>query len=126
MAADSRRGDEDLQRGGPGELTVLAAQAPEVDLDTDLEEQEHHAHVREQLELLPVGHEAGRERRHGDTERQVADDGGKPEASGEPAGRDGGQQQRAELEDGGGGLHVPDGSERWFVSGQRVIPQVPT
>ena len=94
---------------------MLAAQAPEVDLDTDLEEQEHHADVCEQLELLPVGDEAGRERRHGDTERQVADDGGKPEPTGEPTGRDRSQQQRAELEDRGCRLHGSDASGRGAV-----------
>ena len=50
-----------VMRTGQAQLTMLATQAPQVDLDADLEEQEHDAHVREQREVLPIGHEAGRD-----------------------------------------------------------------
>ena len=74
-------------------------ESPEVDLDADLEQQQHHADVGEQLELLAVGDVAGREGRDGEAESEVADNRRQPETPRQPAGGDGRNEERAELED---------------------------
>ena len=56
------------------ELAVLAAEPGDVDLDADLEQQQHDADVGEQHELVVVGDVARRERRHRQPHDEVADD----------------------------------------------------
>ena len=72
----------------------------QVDLDPDLEQQQDDADVGEQLELVVIGDVAGRERREAEPDREVPDDRREMQATGQPAGRDGGEQDEADLEDG--------------------------
>ena len=79
---------------------MVAAQPCQVDLDADLEQEEHDPDVGEQLELLVVGHVAGRERREAEPDGQVADDRREMQPARDPARGDRGKQDEADLEDG--------------------------
>ena len=81
---------------------MVASQPGEVHLDPDLEQEQDHADVGQQLELLVVGHVARREWREPQADRQVADDRGEMEPSRQPAGGDRREQDEADLEDGRG------------------------
>ena len=92
------RRDPDLQRRRPQEPAVLAPHVPEVDLDADLEQEQHDPDVGQELDLVAVGDVAGRERRHGEPGREVADDGREPELARDPAERRGEQQREPDVE----------------------------
>ena len=95
---------------------MVAAQPCQVDLDADLEQEEHDPDVGEQLELLVVGHVAGRERREAEPDGQVADDRREMEPARDPARGDRGEQDQADLEDGRRlGVHLG------MVPGVRVV-----
>ncbi len=93
----------DLQRRRHEEAALLPSDPREIHLDADLEQQQHHADVGQQLDLLAVRDVARRERRHGHAQREVADDGGQADTPGDPAERRGRKQDEAELEDRTGG-----------------------
>ena len=97
-----RRRQQRLGRCGPQQRTVVSTQPLEIHLDPDLEQEEDDAHVGEQFELLAIGHIARRERRHAEPDQQVPDDRRQPEPARQPAAGRGGQQDRADLEDGSG------------------------
>ena len=106
--ADGGR-DQDLQRARRRRRPRCSRRMrAEIHLDPDLEEQEHDADVGEELDLLPVGDIARRERRHRDAEQQVADDGGQTDPPGDPAEARGAEQDEADLEDRRRGLHRGD------------------
>ena len=80
-AGDDRGGD-DLERRGCQQRAVFASQPAHVQLDADLEEQQHHADIGQQLHLLAVGLAVLRQQLEGDqADHQVADHGGQPEAT---------------------------------------------
>ena len=79
---------------------MVASQLGQVDLDADLEQEQHDPDVGQQLELLAVRDVARRERREAQPDRQVADDRGEVQAARQPAGGDRGQEDEADLEDG--------------------------
>ena len=81
---------------------MVASQPGEVHLDADLEQEEDHADVGQQLELLVVGDVARGERREPQPDGQVADDRGEMQPSCQPAGGDRREQDEADLEDGRG------------------------
>ncbi len=109
-AGDDRR-EDDLDRRHQQDRAVVASQPGQVDLDADLEQQQHDTDVGQQLELLAVGDVARRERREAEPDRQVADDRGEVQPAREPAGGDRGQQDEADLEDGRRlGVHLGDGT----------------
>jgi uncharacterized pyridoxal phosphate-dependent enzyme len=106
-------GDDRLGRSREDEPAMLAPEMREVDFDPDLEEQQHHADVSQELELVPVGDVAGRERRDCETDDEIADDRGQAHPSGEPACRGCRQQECTELQDRNGcrhGARVPGGT----------------
>jgi hypothetical protein len=82
---------------------VLAPEAGEIDLDAHLEQQQHDAHISQQLELRAIGDVAGRERRHREPDGEIADDRGEPNPSCGPARGRREQEDDAELEDRAGG-----------------------
>ena len=92
--------DDDLGRPGQQHRAVVASQLGQVDLDADLEQEQHDPDVGQQLELLAVRDVARRERREAQPDRQVADDRGEVQAARQPAGGDRGQEDEADLEDG--------------------------
>ena len=73
--------DEDLDRRGDEQSALLAPDAANVDLDAHLEQEEYDAEIGQQLDLVPIGHVAGREWRYDDAQEQVADDRGQPDAA---------------------------------------------
>ena len=79
---------------------MVASQLGQVDLDADLEQEQHDPDVGQQLELLAVRDVARRERREAQPDREVADDRGEVQAAREPAGGDRGEEDEADLEDG--------------------------
>ena len=103
---DGRR-DPDLQRRRPQEPAVLAPHVPEVDLDADLEQEQDDPDVGQELDLVAVGDVAGRERRHGEPGREVADDGREPELARDPAERRREQQREPDVEQEVPGVHGP-------------------
>ena len=98
-AGDDRR-DDDLGGSRQQHRAVVASQLGQVDLDADLEQEQHDPDVGQQLELLAVRDVARRERREAQPDRQVADDRGEVQAARQPAGGDRGQEDEADLEDG--------------------------
>ena len=102
-----RRREPDLERRRPQEPAVFAAEAAEVDLDPHLEQEQHHADLGHQLDLVAVRLVAGRERRHGEAGREVPDDRREPELARHPPERGREQQREADVEDEVGRLHRP-------------------
>ena len=94
-----RRRDDRLERGDEEQLSVLAPESGDVDLDADLEQEQHDAEVGEQLKLLVVGDVAGRERRHEHADREVAHDRRQAQPTCDPAGERRDEQEQPELED---------------------------
>ena len=92
--------EDDLGRCRQQHRAVVASQLGQVDLDADLEQEQHDPDVGQQLELLAVGDVAGRERREAQPDGEVADDRGEVQAARQPAGGDRGQEDEADLEDG--------------------------
>src|SRR5207249_7704571 len=72
----------------------------QIELDADLEQQQHDAHVGKDLDLMAVGDVAGRERTHGEADDEVAEDRGEPDPPARHPGERGGEQLDADLEDG--------------------------
>ena len=83
---------------------MLAAQAKRVDLYADLEQQEDHTHVCQDLQLPAVGDITRSEWRHDQSNRQVAQDRGQADSPGKPAGADGEQENHPDLEHCGRGF----------------------
>ncbi len=98
-AGDDGRQDR-LRRRRPEDGSMVAPEPRQVDLDADLEQEQDDADVREELQLLMIGDIARRERREGEADGQVADDGGEMQPTSQPAGRDRSDQDQADLEDG--------------------------
>ena len=94
-----RRREHDLERRDQEDPAVLPPEPEEVHLDSHFEQEEDHAHVGKELDLLAVRDEPGREGRHRDAEQQVADDGRQAESPGDPAECHRGQQDHPELQD---------------------------
>ena len=78
---------------------MLAAEPRDVDLDADLEQEQHDADVGEQHELLVVRDVAGRERRDEHADREVADDRREPQTARRETRQGRHEQQQPELED---------------------------
>ena len=98
-------GGQDLQRGRGQQRAVLPSQSAHVELDADLEEQQHHADVGQQAHLLLVGLAVLGQQLEGDqADHQVADDRGQAEAAGDEPEDRCREEHRAELEDRDGGL----------------------
>jgi len=88
-----------LHRRRPQDRAPIANQPHRVDLDADLEQEQHHADIRQQLELTPVGHITRRERRNDQAHDQVAEHRGQPQPPGQPARRHRQQEHEPDLED---------------------------
>ncbi len=74
-------------------------QVQRIDLDADLEEEQHDADVREHLELVTIRDVAGRELRHEDPDGEVADHRGERDAPRRPARERREREDEPELED---------------------------
>ena len=116
-----------MGRGDPDESALLAAEPKDVDLDPDLKEQQDDPDVREQLQLLAMRHEAGCERRHEGSDRQVADDCGQACPARHPTRSGCRQQQKGKLEDRGGGcLHARSLRDVSRAPGSFISPSATT
>ena len=99
---------------------MLAPDAAEVDLDADLEQEQDHPDVGQELDLVAVGDVPGRERRDGQPGRQVADDSRQPELARQPAepGRE--QERQADVEQEGSRSPWPEHSGRSAALGESL------
>ncbi len=84
---------------------MLAPEPADVELDADLEEQQHHADIGQQADLLLVRLAVFGQQLEGDqADHQVADDRGQPDASGDEPEHRCREEYRPQLEDRDGGL----------------------
>jgi hypothetical protein len=88
-----------VQGDDPEEPSLGSAERQRIDLDPDLEQEEHDADVREDLQLLPVRHVPGRERLNQEPDPEIRDHGRQPEPPHRPTGGDGQEQDDPDLED---------------------------
>ncbi len=86
---------------------MLATEAAEVDLDADLEQEQHDADLGQQLDLVAIGDVPGREPGDDQPGGQVADDRGQPELARHPAEPGRQQQREADVEQERRRLHGP-------------------
>ena len=98
---------QELDGHRPQQAPLLPAEAPEIDLDPDLEQEQDDADIREEGDLLAVRNVPGRERGHGEARGQVPDDGRQPDLAGDPAETRGEQQHETQIEDERRRLHGP-------------------
>ena len=84
---------------------MLTAQVAEVDLDPDLEQQEHDTQLGHELELVAVRLVAGRERGDREAGGEIADHRRQPELARDPPEPGGEQEREADIEDEVGRLH---------------------
>ena len=121
-AADRRRQDR-LRGRREQQAAMFAPQMPQVDLDPDLEQQQHDSDVGEQLQLVAIGDVAGRERRDRQPHDEVADDRGQGQPSCQPAGCGRRQQHRAEFQDREGGGHPHRVRGRCCLTRRGLVPE---
>jgi len=98
-AGRDRARDQGLERRRPQDLAVFLSKPTHIDLDPDLEQEQDHADIGQQLQLLVVGDVAGRERRDEEADREVADDRRQPHAAGQPTGERRQEKEHPDLED---------------------------
>ena len=94
-------GDEDdLQRDGDEDAARLLRKRAQIELDADLEEQEHDADVSEHLDLVLVRDVPRRERPDDEPHDEISDHGRQSDAPRQDADDAGDEQHEADLEDG--------------------------
>ena len=96
---DQRREDR-LQRCRPEQAAALPLQLGQIQLDANFEEEEDHADVGEDLELMTVGDVAGGKRGEDEPDGEVAQDRRQAGAPCQPAGDSRSQQDKTDFEDG--------------------------
>ena len=74
-------------------------------MQADAEHEEDHAQLGELADRLRIAHEAGREGADRDAGQQVADDGGQPDATGDEAAKECGDQRHGNLDQQGQLMH---------------------
>ena len=84
---------------------MLATHVPDVDLDADLEQEQHDADVGEELDLVAVRDVAGRERRDDQARHEIADHRGKAQPARDPSERRRQQERQADVEQEVAGVH---------------------
>jgi hypothetical protein len=77
---------------------VLSAQPKRVDFDSDLEQQQDDAHIRQHLQLIPIGDIARREGRDDQPGPEIAEHRREAKAPRNPPGGNGEQQDEPDLE----------------------------
>ncbi len=98
------RGGDDLQWRGQQQRAVLAPQPAHVELDADLEEQQHHANIGEQTyELLGGTRALGQQLEAHEAYQQVADDRRQAHTPGDEPEHRGGEEDHPEFQDRDGG-----------------------
>ena len=67
---------------------MLPTETERVDLDADLEQEQHHAHVGKHLQLVSIGDITRRERRDDQPGREISEHCRQAESARDPAGSD--------------------------------------